>query len=134
MLNLAAFMLGIAVQNPAPANAPVLSECDTSSDIVAKTPLDAAIEVHYAIAGAPSCYQITLTINGQVMRGYVFDPRLDAVAAFEKSRLETEQAAFKAKLYIPPLPAALQPPRTAVAVAKPVPEKKPLPKTPKVSM
>jgi hypothetical protein len=132
MLNLAAFMLGIALQGAAPTTVPVLSACDPSSESIAQVPLDAAMEVHYSIAGAPSCYQVTLTANGNAVRGYVFDPRLDALVAFEKSRLQTEQTAFRTP---PPVPASqATPPKTVIADAKPAPEKKPVRKGPKVSM
>jgi len=140
MLNLAASILGIALQAGAEqasdaSRVPVFSDCDTSSSVIVQAPLDATMHVHYSIAGAPSCYQVTLTVEGHPVQGYVFDPRVDAVLAFERSRIRTEQSAFSAPLYIPPVEAATpSPAKETIAAAKPVPEKKPMPKGPKASM
>ncbi len=141
-MHLIALMIGVALQAPAPAGIAVLSECDSSSDIVAQAPRDAALDVHYSIAGAPTCYLVTGTLQGKPVRGYVLDRQADAVIAFEKSRVETEQTAFKAPPLIEaPAPPAADPAKpadsaktdTAVA-AKAAETKKPAPKHPKVEM
>jgi hypothetical protein len=140
-MHLIALMIGVALQTPAPASIAVMSECDASSDVVAQAPRDAAFEVHYSIAGAPTCYLVTGTLQGKPVRGFVLDRQIDSVVAFEKSRVQTEQTAFKA----PPLIEAPAPPadpvktadsaKTApVVTAKAPEEKKPAPKHPKVDM
>jgi len=101
-MNLIGLILGFAIQSPAPATVPVLGYCDASAPVIAQAPRDAAMTVRFAIAGTPTCYLATITVDGRELRGYVLDRHLDAVVAFERSRVATEQAAFKAPLYIPP--------------------------------
>jgi hypothetical protein len=128
MTNLIGLILGFAIQAPAPASVPVLSFCDATAAVIAQAPREVAMKVHFAIAGSPTCYLATMTIDGREVRGYVLDRRLDAVIAFERSRVATEQAAFKAPQYIaPPDPPAAAP---AVAVAKAPEEKKQAKKAP----
>ena len=140
-MHLIALMIGVAFQTPAPASVAVLSECDASSDVVAQAPRDAALEVHYSIAGAPTCYLVTGTLQGKPVRGFVLDRQVDSVVAFEKSRVQTEQTAFKA----PPVIDAPAPPADpvkpadsaktdATVAAKAAETKKPAPKRPKVEM
>jgi|HubBroStandDraft_2_1064218.scaffolds.fasta_scaffold1129899_1 hypothetical protein len=141
-MHLIALMIGVAFQTPAPASVAVLSECDASSDVVAQAPRDAALEVHYSIAGAPTCYLVTGTLQGKPVRGFVLDRQVDSVVAFEKSRVQTEQTAFKAPPVIEaPAPPPADPVKTtdsaktaAVVTAKAPEEKKPAPKHPKVDM
>jgi hypothetical protein len=106
-------IFGIAMQAPAPSGVPVLEYCDASAPVIAQVSRDAAMDVRFSIAGSPTCYLATMTIDGRAVRGYVLDRRLDAVVAFEKSRVATEQAAFKAPLYVPPP----EPPAAAPSVA-----------------
>lgn len=139
MVNLIAFTAALALQAGAPAQAApaqvtVLSECDASSEVAARVPKDAALEVHYSLAGVPTCYFVTLNARGETVRGYVVDRELDVVVAFEKSRVESEQAAFKAP---PPASTApvvtAEPAKTADPAAK-AQEKKPVPKRKDVAM
>ncbi len=113
MTNLIGLILGFALQAPAPPSVPVLEYCDASAPVVAQISRDAAMDVRFSIAGSPTCYLATMTIDGRAVRGYVLDRRLDAVVAFERSRVATEQAAFKVPLYVPPP----EPPAAAPAVA-----------------
>jgi hypothetical protein len=98
--------------------------------VVALVPRDAAIDVRYSIAGASTCYFVTLSAQGKIaVQGFVVDPELDAVVAFDRSRLENERIAFKAPVPVPviasPVSAAtVEPEKTAVAVK--APEKKPV--------
>lgn len=117
-MNLIAFMAALALQGAAPLPVAVLTECDASSDVAAHVPKDAAMDVHYSIAGAPTCYLVTVTIQGKTLKGYVVDREADAVVAFEKSRVESEQAAFKAPL---PMPASTAASVANVEPAKPAP-------------
>ena len=121
-------MFGIAMQAPAQASVPVLEYCDASAPVIGQVSRDATMDVRFSIAGSPTCYLATMTIDGRAVRGYVLDRRLDAVVAFERSRVATEQAAFKAPLYVPPpeLPAAAP----AVAAAKLAEDKKLVKKAP----
>jgi len=118
MTNLIAFLAALALQGAAPAPVAVLTECDASSDVAAQIPRDAAMDVHYSIAGAPTCYLVTVTVQGKALKGYVVDRGADAVVAFEKSRVESEQAAFKAPL---PMPESAAAPVASVEPAKPAP-------------
>ena len=130
MTNLIGLVLGIAMQAPAPgpASVPVLDYCDTSAPVIAQAPREAAMNVLFSIAGSPTCYLVTTTIDGHAVRGYVLDRRLDAVVAFERSRVATEQTAFKAPLYVPPPdPPAGAP---AVAAVKAPEDKRPAKKAP----
>ncbi len=141
-MHLIALMIGVAFQAPAPASVAVLSECDASSDVVAQAPRDAALEVHYSIAGAPTCYLVTGTLQGKPVRGFVLDRQVDSVVAFEKSRVQTEQTAFKAPPVIDaPAPPPADPVKPAdsaktdaTVAAKAAETKKPAPKRPKVEM
>ena len=142
-MNLIALIAGLAIQAPAPApSSPglaVLSECDASSDVVAKAPRDAALDVHYSIAGAPTCYFVSVSVQGRTVQGFVLDRQAPAVVAFEKSRVETEQTAFKAPLPLPPSAEPQPQPEPAKApqpvAVKASESKKPMSKTnPKVSM
>ena len=126
---------GIAMQAPASPGAgsvDVRSECDASSAIVAVAPRDAALQIHHSIAGAAACYFVTATVHGETIQGYVLDRQADAVVAFETSRAEAEQIAFKAPL---PLPLGVEPSKALAVKASPNTEaKKPLPKSRRMSM
>ncbi len=134
----AAILLGIAIQTvPAQTRTvPVLSQCDTSSTVIAQAPADAEMKVSFSIAGAPTCYLVTVAINGRSVRGYVFDSRADAIANFEKSRVQTEVVAFRAPIFVPaPEPPAAAPKASvaATAAAKPDDKKPAAKKPPKVA-
>jgi hypothetical protein len=108
----------------------VFSECDASSPVVALLPRDAAIDVHYSIAGATTCYFVTLSAQGKTaVQGFVVDPDLDAVASFDASRLENARIAFKAPVPVPvmaPAASAIAAEPTKTAIAEKAPEKKPV--------
>jgi len=124
-MHLIALMIGIAMQAPAPSRVAILSECDASSGIVAEVPRDAALEVHYSIADAPpTCYFVSLTVEGKAVRGWVLDRQAPAVVAFEQSRVNYEQNAFKTPLPLPPSATPEPEPSKPAAVATKAPEEK----------
>jgi len=104
MLNLIAVIIGLALPEAAPPLVAVLSECDAGSDVIARVPRNALFTVHYSIDNGPTCYLVTLssgegaTAEGPAIRGYVVDRHIDAVIAFEKSRVRKEQNVFSARL------------------------------------
>jgi hypothetical protein len=119
---------------PASGSVEVRSECDASSAIVAVAPRDAALQIHHSIAGAAACYFVTATVHGETIQGYVLDRQADAVVAFETSRVEVEQIAFKAPLPLPLSP-GVEPSKALAVKASPNTEaKKPLPKSRRMSM
>ena len=102
------FVVFVAALNAAAA-APhkILSECDGYSTVRAEVAEDAKLKVNFSIAGAPTCYSVTVIVGGSEVKGYILDSSLDAVQAFEKSRAEAEREAFKAApVHSPPPPAA----------------------------
>jgi len=130
MLNIILFAAGLALQAPAPASGDiaVLSACDSGSNVVARVPRNTDLQVIYSIADAPTCYLVTYKSNGKTMRGFVFDRRLNAVMAFEHSRVDNEVETFSKPIPIvepaapkadaPAAAAAPAPAKTEVASAK----------------
>jgi hypothetical protein len=127
-------LVGLGFQGAPSANVgtdvSLFSSCDTSSEVIASVPRDAAFEVHYSIDNEPTCYLVTLALPGRTVRGYVFERKLNAVAEFEKSRLEAARYAFSLPIPLPPSAAPppapkdsekpkTDPAKTEVAKAKP---------------
>lgn len=116
------------------ADVALFSSCDTSSEVVASVPRDAAFDVRYSIDNEPTCYLVTLALPGRIVRGYVFDRKVNAVMAFEKSRVEAERYAFSLPIPLPPSaapPAPKEPEKTKIEPVKV--EKKPSKPQPKVA-
>lgn len=120
----------LSFQGAPTADVSLFSSCDTSSDVIASVPRDAAFDVKYSIDNEPTCYLVTLSLPGRTVRGYVFDRKLAAVTEFEKSRLEAARYAFSLPIPLPPSAAQApkpEPPKTEVAKV----EKKPVKPAPK---
>jgi hypothetical protein len=99
MLSLIAVIIGLGLPEVAPPVVAVFSECDAGSDVIARVPRDASFTVHYSIDNGATCYLVTLSLaDGRTARGYVVDRHIDAVVAFDKSRVGNEQNVFSARL------------------------------------
>ena len=111
MFSLTIIGLTMSFAQPAPADSQykILSECDRSSNLRAEIAQDAALKIHFAITGAPTCYSVTTMVDGKEIKGYLLDGTPDAVREFEKSRADAERDAFKAI----PMPAPPSPPPPA---------------------
>jgi hypothetical protein len=109
MLNLIAILMGLAADAPVVSATPVLSECDAHASALSSVALNAPLDVHYAIENAPTCYSVTLTVAGKPVRGFVLNRKLDAVIAFEKSRVDAEREAFSRPIPMPVNPSAPPP-------------------------
>jgi hypothetical protein len=136
MLNFIMAMMGLAWQGALTPGVAIRSGCDAGSDVVAQIPLDAKLDVHFAIDNGPTCYRVTLSsAQGGTVRGYVLDRHIDAVIAFEKSRVRNEKNAFNAPLAsakVAEVPVEADKPQAAVA-AKAQVEKKSVAKGPKLT-
>jgi hypothetical protein len=108
-LNLITVLLNLGLQAPADAPYQILSECDGSSAVRAQVSRDTPLEIRYSIAGAPTCYSVTATVDGREIKGYVLDATLEAVQGFEKARADAEREAFKLSPAPPPLLPAPKP-------------------------
>jgi hypothetical protein len=95
-------MLGVALDVSAASQYKILSECDPSSEVRALIAKDAPLAVHFAIASATTCYSVTATVDGKPVRGYVLDPGLDGVLAFEKAVSQARQNLIEAPQVLPP--------------------------------
>lgn len=138
MIFLFVLFLGIASEVSAAPEYRILSECDASANVRANISKDAQLQIHFAIAGAPTCYSVTATVEGKQVRGYILDAGLDAIVAFEKSRMKVSREALEAQLALPQPPAKLADPgvkapdeKKPVAAEKPVEAQKPISVTPK---
>lgn len=91
-LRIIVLLLGIALEVSA-AEYRILSGCEDSAEVRANISKDAEIEIHFSIAGSGSstCYSVTATLDGKRVRGYVLNANLDAVRAFEQSRIKNTQ-------------------------------------------
>jgi hypothetical protein len=105
MMNLAFLLLNLAFQAPQPQYA-LLSECDSSAEVLAQISKDSPLDIRFAIGGSPTCYSVTATVGGKQIRGYVIAPGLDAIAAFERARAEYEREAWRPVVVIAPAPPA----------------------------
>jgi hypothetical protein len=101
---------GIALADQASAHQ-IRSECNKSAEILAEVPKNAPLKVHFSIAGAENCYAVSGDVKGKPVRGYTVDRELDAVRVFETQRAQDRQAALRAPLVQPSLPAP--PPKVA---------------------
>ena len=135
MLDLMFLAAALALQPPAaaPANVQVLSDCDTSADVVAQVPRSEDMHVIYSIAGAPTCYLVTFKAGSKTMQGFVFDRKLEAVTAFEHSRVEAERDAFSKPIPVPASPSAAPAPSEQAKTVEAKVEKKPAKPAPKVA-
>jgi hypothetical protein len=102
-MRLIVFLLGMALEASAAAPYKLLSECDQPSGARAVLAKDTPITVHYAIAGATTCYAVTAIVDGKQVRGYVVDSELDGIIAFEKARIKSRQE-LGAQPILPPAP------------------------------
>jgi hypothetical protein len=84
-------LIGMAVNLSAAAQYKILSECDPSSEVRALIAQDSPLAVHFAIASATTCYSVTANVDGKLVRGYVLEPGLDGVLAFEKAVSQARQ-------------------------------------------
>lgn len=94
-------LLGIAFEVSAASEYKILSECDESANVRANISKDTRLEIHFAIAGAPTCYSVTATVDGKQVRGYVLDAGLDAILAFDKARMKVSRDTFEAPQVLP---------------------------------
>jgi len=113
-MNLAFLLLNLSFQAPQPQYA-LLSECDSSAEVLAQIPQDTPLEIRFAIGGSPTCYSVTATVGGKKLRGWVTARGLDAIAAFDKARAEYEREAWRPVVVAPPAPAPAPAPPQAVA-------------------
>jgi hypothetical protein len=133
----AVLLFGIAFQISAAPDYRILSECDPSATVRASLAKEAQVDVHFAIAGASTCYSVTATVDGKQVRGYVIGTDLDAVLAFEKARIQATRDGINASPVIPqpdPQPAAPSVKATDAdkpAEAKPAEAAKPVQDAPK---
>ena len=98
-------LFGIALEASAASQYKLLSNCDESSEVRGLLSKDSRITIHFAIASAITCYSVTATVDGKQVRGYVLDPALDGVRAFEKAGMEARSNLIEAEPVLPP-PAA----------------------------
>ena len=97
-------VLGMALEASAASQYKLLSSCDESSEVRGLISKDSQITIHFAIASAVNCYSVTATVEGKQVRGYVLDPKLDGVVAFEKAGIEARRNIIDAP------PVSLRPP------------------------
>jgi hypothetical protein len=110
-------LLGAALQVSAAPADQLLSECDSSSGVLAQLSRDSQITVRFAVAGATTCYSVTAMVDGKPVRGYVLDKTLDGVLAFEKTVSEARQNLIEAPAFIPPPAAPVPDPAPSTASA-----------------
>src|SRR5580700_3622263 len=123
------------------AGYPVYSACDENADVLAEVQKNAPVTVHFSITGGATCYSVTVAVSGSAVRGYVLDPTLEAVQAFDEARAKNDRASFanppSVSLSLPtvaPTPAAKPASvKEDTAKAEPKPAKKE-PPPPKMSM
>ena len=72
----------------------IFSACDEFSEVRAEITTATPVRIQFSIAGGSTCYLVTAIIDGKELRGYVLDPTLDAVAAFEMARAKDERESF----------------------------------------
>jgi hypothetical protein len=113
-------LLGIfALPVFAASSGKILSECDEAAEVRATVAQDAALEIRSSVSGGTPCYSVTAMVDGKKVQGYVTDPGLNAVVAFEKARFDSLRAAMSA----PPVqPVPPPPPAPAPTVAAPAPQ------------
>jgi hypothetical protein len=95
-------LFGIALEASAASQYKLLSSCDESSEVRGLISQDSRITIHFAIASAITCYSVTATVDGKQVRGYVLNPALDGVLAFEKSGMEARSNLINASSVLPP--------------------------------
>ena len=97
-------LLGIVLEVSAASEYKILSGCDESAEVRALVLKDSPIEIHFSIAGFPTCYSVTATVDGKQVRGYVLNAGLDAVLAFDKAGTKTRRELLNAPpILAPPL-------------------------------
>jgi hypothetical protein len=101
-------LFSIALEASAASQYKLLSNCDESSEVHGLLSKDSQITIHFAIASAVTCYSVTATVDGKQVRGYVLDPALDGVLAFEKAGIEARSKIIDAAP-TPPSPAEKTP-------------------------
>jgi hypothetical protein len=111
-------LLGVALDVSAASEYRILSDCDPSADIRATISKDAKLQIHFALAGASTCYSVTATVDGKQVRGYVLNGDLDAVLEFDKARLKVSREALNAPQVVPPTPAPISTPAAAASDGK----------------
>lgn len=118
--------IGIAFGVSAAPEYRILSECDASATVRANISKETQLQIHFAIAGAPTCYSVTATVDGKQVRGYVLNAGLDAIVAFDKSRMKVSRDAFEAQQALPQTPAKIADPGSkATDEKKPAAAEKP---------
>ncbi len=130
--------LGIAFDVSAAAEYRILSECDASASVRANISKETQLQIHFAIAGATTCYSVTATVDGKEVRGYVLNAGLDSIAAFEKSRMKVSREALEAQQALPQPAAKIADPgmnatdgEKPAAAEKPAEPQKPVSPAPK---
>jgi hypothetical protein len=98
------------------ARVKIYEGCDDSSTVRAEVPRLAELTVRFAISGGAPCYSIRAIVKGESVDGYVLDPALPAVRAFEKARAMDERESFANPI---PLP---DPPKRAVVAEETKPK------------
>lgn len=100
-MRMTVLLLGIALEVSAASEYRILSDCDGSATVRANVSKDTQLEIHFAIAGAPTCYSVTATVDGKQVRGYVLDAGLDAILAFDKARRKVSRDTLEASQVLP---------------------------------
>ena len=96
----------------APAGLPLLGSCDDTNDVKAAIRSTDTVQVHSSLAGSgQECYSVTVSIDGQEMRGYVLGTGHPAIAEYERVRA-------RQPVIMPYVPPPLPPPEDPKA-AKP---------------
>ena len=91
-MSVALVLLGLAFQTPAAQSYPVRGECSESGVVLGSAAKDAALQIHFSIAGSSTCYAVTATIDGKAARGYILGRGPDSIEQFESARRETQKA------------------------------------------
>jgi len=112
-------LLDAGAKEPAAStNLPLLRDCSDPADIVATIQPSDRVEIRYSAAGGPqTCYAVSVTAGGKVLRGFLLGAAHPDVAAFER----------EARSRIPAIP---DPPKPVPAPQE-AKEKTLVPETPK---
>ncbi len=121
-MHLALVLLHLSLQPAAAQQYPVFEGCDPESRVIGRVAKDAPLAIRSSIGNAPTCYSVTIDVDGKQEKGYVMSREIDAVAAFEAARAEY------ALTFHPVAPAA--PPAAPAASAAPAADPEPASKTP----